>query len=104
MLSYYVYTLQEREKTVVKETEVDPVEKEREERRNKFFMEQERKASGRQRQMQRVQQREERERLKVAEEKKLMRERNEIRREAESEQRRLSKLQQEHQVCLLAII
>ena len=82
----------------MKVKDVDPVEKEREEKRKRFFKECERKATFHQRQMRRVQCKEEQERLKAMHEKKLMRERSEIRREAVREQRRLTKLQKEHQV------
>ena len=89
------------EKAEEKDKVVSGIDKEREERRGKFFKDQERKLASRQRQMRREQQREQQERLKAAEEKKLMRERNEIRREAEREQRWLAKLQHEHQVAIV---
>ena len=78
--------------------EVNPIDKEREEKSKKFFREQEKKVTLHQNQMRRLQLREQQERLKMMEEKKLLRERNEIRREAEREQRHLAKLQQQHQV------
>ena len=85
----------------MKDEVVNPVDKEREEKRQRFFQDQERRLARRQKQMRQVQRREQEERLKAMEEKKLMQERNEIRREAEREQRRLTKLQQEHQVMHL---
>lgn len=82
----------------MKDKVVSPVDKEREDKRKRFFQEQEKRLARRQKQMRSVQRREQHERLKVMEEKKLMQERNEIRREAEREHRHLTKLRQEHQV------
>lgn len=74
------------------------VDKEREEKRHKLFRDQEKKMAVKQRQVRQQQKKDEQERLKTAAEKKLLRERNEIRREAEQDQRWLNKLQQKHQV------
>ena len=97
-----VYTLHYLAQKAVVGTQIPAqrmVDREREEKRRRFFEEQELKLYNKQRQMRRMQRREQMAKMKAMEERRLMREKNEIRREAEREQRRLVKLQREHQAC-----
>ena len=77
------------------------VKKERGAKRKQFFLQQEEKLQARHLQLKKLHKQDEMARLKALEQKKIEREKNEIRREAEREQRRMDRMEREAAVCYL---
>lgn len=74
------------------------MDKEREEQRKAFFLQQEKKLQTKQLLLRRRERKEEINKKKVLEERRMQREKNEIKWEAERERRRIQQLQREHTV------
>ena len=74
------------------------VNEEREEKRKRFFWQQNQKLHARQLQMQHLRRQEELAKLRAMEQRRIEKEKNEIRREAEIERRRMEKMQNEQEV------
>ena len=77
------------------------MDKEREERRKAFFRQQEKKLRHKQLLLKRREKKEEISKKKALEERKMQREKNEVKQEAEREKRKLQQLQKEHEVGII---
>ena len=76
------------------------IDKEREQKRKTFFNQQEKNLRAKQLLLKRRERREHATKVKLLEERRMQREKNEIKREAEREQRKLRQLKKEHEVSI----
>ena len=88
---------------VREQSRTSAMDKEREERRKAFFQQQEKKLRHKQLLLKRREKKEEISKKKALEERKMQREKNEVKQEAERERRKLQQLQKEHEVGIIII-